>query len=160
MISTQILTFYCNEIYFNVASATRSRQAVRDRKGRLMSIIGGYGYVLLFFVAAFLFVFISIVLAYLLQPRNPYPAKETTYECGEVPVGVAWIRFNVCYYIFALIFVIFDVEAAFLFPWAVVLRDLKAVGLGSFAVLEMTVFILILFLGLIYAWRKGALKWN
>ncbi len=125
-----------------------------------MSIISGYGYVLFFFIAAFLFVFVTLVLSLVLQPRNPYPAKEKTYECGEVPVGIAWVHFNISYYIFALIFVVFDVEAAFLIPWATVLRKLTEMDLGLFGFIEMAVFIGILVLGLAYAWRKGALKWQ
>jgi NADH:ubiquinone oxidoreductase subunit 3 (subunit A) len=124
-----------------------------------MTVIGDYGYVLVFFVAALAFGVGTLIISKLAAPKNSYPAKESTYECGEVPVGGAWIQFNISYYIFALIFVIFDVEAIFLFPWAVVLQTLKSMGLGMFAVVEMTVFILILVLGLAYAWRKGVLRW-
>lgn len=124
-----------------------------------MTVIGDYGYVLVFFVAALIFGVATLVFASLLAPKRPYKEKDSTYECGEVPVGPAWIQFNISYYIFALIFVIFDVEAIFLFPWAAVLLTLKHMGLGVFAVVEMTVFILILVLGLAYAWRKGVLRW-
>jgi len=124
-----------------------------------MSVANDYGYVLLFFIAALLFGLITLLLSRLLSPRNPYPAKETTYECGEIPVGAAWVQFNISYYIFALIFVVFDVETIFIYPWAVVMRMLKAAGFGIFGVIEMTVFILILVLGLVYAWKKGVLHW-
>lgn len=91
----------------------------------------------------------------LLAPRLPGDMKSSTYECGELPVGDPWIRFRVEYYVFALVFVIFDVEAALLFPWAVVVRKLGVAGL-----LEMGLFLAILVLGLAYAWRKGALRWE
>jgi NADH-quinone oxidoreductase subunit A len=90
-----------------------------------------------------------------LAPRQPNAMKSSTYECGEVPIGKPWIRFRIAYYIFALIFVIFDVEAVFLFPWAVIMRKL-----GIFGLIEMGVFIGILALGLAYAWRKGVLEWQ
>ncbi len=91
----------------------------------------------------------------LLAPRLPGDLKSSTYECGELPVGEPWVRFRVEYYVFALIFVIFDVEAALLFPWASVIRRLGLAGL-----LEMALFLAILVLGLAYAWRKGALRWE
>ncbi len=110
--------------------------------------------VLLFFAAAFALVLISLILNRLLAPRNPYPLKLTTYECGEEPVGSPWIRFNARFYVIALIFVVFDVEVLFLFPWAVNLKTL-----GMFAWIEMAVFILILSVGLAYVWAKGDLEW-
>jgi NADH-quinone oxidoreductase subunit A len=125
-----------------------------------MDAIGDYGYVLLFFAGALGFGVITLFMSRLLGPHRPGKEKNSTYECGEVPIGVAWIQFNVSYYIFALIFVIFDVETVFLFPWAVVLKTLKKMGYGPFTVFEMSVFIGILFLGLIYAWKKGVLSWQ
>lgn len=118
-----------------------------------------YGYILLFFLGAVAFGVITLWMSRLLGPSRPYAEKQSTYECGEIPIGVAWVQFNISYYIFALMFVIFDVETIFIYPWAVILRDLKAAGIGLFAMLEMTVFIVILALGLAYAWRKGVLKW-
>lgn len=107
------------------------------------------------------FLIVGAVLALLLvslprflAPREPGVLKASAYECGELPVGPPWIRFRVEYYIFALMFVVFDVEAVFLYPWAVILRKL-----GVFGLVEMALFIGILVLGLAYAWRKGALKW-
>jgi NADH-quinone oxidoreductase subunit A len=110
-------------------------------------------------VLIFLFLGIGLVLftfffARLLRAHNPYKAKNQHYECAEKPVGTSWVRFNNRFYIFALIFVIFDVEAVFLFPWAVAYGKL-----GLFALIEMAIFIIILMFGLYYAWKKGVLKW-
>ncbi len=91
----------------------------------------------------------------LVRPSNPTPAKLTTYECGVDPVGGGWAQTYVRYYIFGLLFVIFDVEAVFIFPWAVTLEQL-----GMFALVEMMVFILILIVGLVYAIRKRVLVWD
>ena len=90
----------------------------------------------------------------LLRPRRPQPQKYINYECGVDPVGAGWSQSQVRYYIFALLFVMFDVEAVFLFPWAVRLE-----ALGTFGLVEMAAFIAILALGLLYAWRKGVLRW-
>jgi NADH-quinone oxidoreductase subunit A len=90
----------------------------------------------------------------LLRPRRPQPQKYLTYESGVDPVGDGWSQSQIRYYIFALLFVMFDVEAVFIFPWAVRLE-----GLGIFGLVEMLVFIAILALGLVYAWRKGVLRW-
>ncbi len=107
-------------------------------------------------VAAFIFVFGVVYLSRLIQRRHPYPEKLSPYECGiEPPVGDSWHPFAVRYYIFALLFVIFDVEAVFVFPWALVFRRL---GRSGFA--EMMIFIGVLFVGLVYAWAKGALEWD
>jgi NADH-quinone oxidoreductase subunit A len=92
----------------------------------------------------------------LLRPSHPNPVKNATYECGNEPVGDAQIRYNVRFYIFALLYVVFAVEAAFLFPWAVVFRQVE----GFLPLGEVVVFIAILVLALAYAWRKGALQWD
>lgn len=91
----------------------------------------------------------------LLAPNYPDPVKNSAYECGEVPYGDAWIRFNVGYYIFALLFLIFEVEVVFLFPWAVVLKKV-----GLFALVEGAIFLAILIFGLVFAWRKKFLVWQ
>ncbi len=108
------------------------------------------------------FLLVAVALGYILiaiprslAPREPSDAKARAYECGEVPVGEPWVRFHVGYYIFALAFVVFDVEAVLLFPWAVVLHKLGLVGL-----IQMGIFIAVLLLGLVYAWRKGVLEWS
>lgn len=90
----------------------------------------------------------------LVQRRHPYPEKLAPYECGVPPVGDTRVPFAVRYYIFALLFVVFDVEAVFLYPWALVFRTLDSTGL-----VEMAMFIGVLLFGLIYAWGKGALEW-
>jgi NADH:ubiquinone oxidoreductase subunit 3 (subunit A) len=96
----------------------------------------------------------GLVFWWLISPRRPTAEKATTYECGEDPKGSAWIQFNIRFYVFALIFVVFDVEAAFLIPWAVVFREL-----GLLAFIEGVIFILILVVALAYVWRKGDLAW-
>lgn len=91
----------------------------------------------------------------LLRPKNPTAIKRQAYECGIDPVGSGWSQTHVRYYIFALLFLIFDIEAVFIFPWAVRLESL-----GTFALVEMAIFIAILFAGLVYAIRKGVLRWE
>ena len=107
------------------------------------------------------FLLVGTVLAFLLvtlprwlAPREPGELKSRTYECGEEPIGIGWVRFHVRYYLYALVYIVFAVETVFLFPWAIVFREL-----GLFAFLEMMVFIGILLVGLAYAWKKGALEW-
>lgn len=99
---------------------------------------------------------VPILLGYLLGPRKPNPVKLDTYECGVETVGDAWVQFKVQYYIFALVFLVFDVEMVFLFPWAVAYNN---VSLGLFAFVEILVFIALLTVALVYVWRKGALEW-
>ncbi len=96
----------------------------------------------------------AIMMGMLLGPRKPNPVKGSTYECGIETVGETWIQFKAQYYIYALMFVVFDVETVFLFPWAVAYNQLQL-----YMVLEGLLFILILAAGLVYAWRKGALEW-
>ena len=96
----------------------------------------------------------------LLRPSNPHPGKLATYECGEPPSGPAWINFNIRFYLIALVFVIFDVELAFIYPVAAVFRDWVITrGQGLFALVELAVFVGILAVGLVYVWRKGDLQW-
>jgi NADH-quinone oxidoreductase subunit A len=120
-----------------------------------------YGPLGLFLVAGFVFAAITLVFAMLLRPADQYAEKLLTYECGIAPFGEAWTRFFVRYYIIAIVFVIFDVETIFLFPWAVVFRQLSAPDrLGSLPAAEMGIFVAILLLGLAYVWRKGDLQWT
>lgn len=113
-----------------------------------------YGVVAVFIAMGVLVGLISLTLSWLLRPHNPTPEKQMIYECGEVPVGSPWLQFNNRFYTVALVFLLFDVEVVFLFPWAVVFKEL-----GAFAFLEMFVFVAILSLGLAYAWVKGDLEW-
>jgi NADH-quinone oxidoreductase subunit A len=114
-----------------------------------------FGRVLLFILAGVAFVAIGMFMAWLLRPSRPYPSKNATYECGETPVGDTRIRFNIRFYVIALVFVIFDVEVVFLFPWALVYG-----ALGWFAFVEMVVFLGILIAGYAYVWRNGDLDWD
>ncbi|MHB0912470.1 MAG: NADH-quinone oxidoreductase subunit A [Armatimonadota bacterium] len=120
-----------------------------------------YAYIAVFAVVGVAFAVVTMWLSWALRPRyTPTGVKSEAYECGEIPFGNAWKQFRVGYYIFALVFVIFDVEAIFIFPWAKELLNFKGAGLAVFAVVEMMVFIGILLVGLIYAWKKGVLKWE
>ena len=110
--------------------------------------------VLIFICAGTGIVLFTFFLSRLLRPHNPYPEKNLNYECAELPSGDSWFQFNNRFYIIGLIFVIFDVEAIFMFPWAVAFNSL-----GLYALVEMVIFILILAFGLFYAWKKGALRW-
>jgi NADH:ubiquinone oxidoreductase subunit 3 (subunit A) len=113
-----------------------------------------YFFVLLFAVLSAGLLVGGLVAARLLAPYRPGGIKSTPYECGERPIGPAWVQFNVGYYLFGLLFLVFDVEAAFLYPWAVAFRQVGFVGL-----VEMGIFLLVLIVGLAYAWKKGALEW-
>ncbi|MGA9117983.1 MAG: NADH-quinone oxidoreductase subunit A [Bacteroidota bacterium] len=114
-----------------------------------------FGRVLIFMIVGALFVAIGLITAWLLRPHRPYPSKLTTYECGETPIGDTRVRFNIRFYVVALVFLIFDVEVVFLFPWATVYRNL-----GWYAFIEMVVFLVILLVGYAYVWRKGDLDWD
>jgi len=92
--------------------------------------------------------------------RRPTRAKLSPYECGMTPVGDARERFSVKFYLVAMLFILFDVEAVFLYPWAVILKDLKAMGQGIFAISEMFVYIAIVLVGFFYIWKKGVLDWG
>ena len=119
---------------------------------------GHFGTVFVFIVIGFVFAAIALIVAKILRPSNPSAAKMTTYECGEMPRGSSWIRFNVRFYLIALFFIVFDVEVIFLYPWAVVFRDLFPVA-GGLGFGEMLLFIAILVVGLAYVWVKGDLDW-
>ena len=111
--------------------------------------------VLIFLIFGALFVGVNLLISRFLQARFPHAGKLTTYECGEIPVGNSWIQFNIRFYVIALIFLIFEVEIVFLFPWAVVFKNL-----GAFAFIEMMIFVFILLVGLAYVWAKGDLDWD
>jgi len=109
----------------------------------------------IFVVVGLIFPMVTIFASSLLRkPKKPEPDKYTTYECSVLPFGPAWMQHNVEYYMYALLFVVFDVETVFLYPWAVVFRNI-----GIIATIEVIIFISVLALGLVYAWKKGALEW-
>lgn len=115
-----------------------------------------YGYVLLFVLFGLGFgLFNLLVLSPLLRFRSGDQRQKIAYECGMEPVGSPYVPMDIRFYLFALLFVIFDVESLFLFPWAVVFRELGWIGF-----IDMLVFIAVLFFGLLYAWKRGALRWE
>ncbi len=118
-------------------------------------MLSQFGIVLLFFIVSALFVAGAMFGARLLRPSRPSAEKLSTYECGEEPIGDTWVKFNIRFYIVALVFLIFDVEVVFLFPWALVYQKL-----GMFAFIEMMVFLAILVAGYVYVWVKGDLDWD
>jgi NADH-quinone oxidoreductase subunit A len=101
-----------------------------------------------------------ILLSWLIGQRKPTRAKLSPYECGMTPVGDSRQRFSVKFYLVAMLFILFDVEAVFIYPWAVILRELKALGQGFFGLMEMLVYIGIFLVGFFYAWKKGVLDWG
>ena len=114
----------------------------------------GYLYAGLLFAAGFVFVIVATTLANLLAPHKKTKEKLQTYESGETPIGSAWIQYPLGFYIFALLFVAFDVDIVFIITWAVIFKQLSFFGF-----FEILIFIVILALGLMYAWRKGVTKW-
>jgi NADH:ubiquinone oxidoreductase subunit 3 (subunit A) len=122
-----------------------------------------YGYVLVFLLAGIFFILGAFITGWVFSPngllglRYKYKKEilEDTYECGVETYGTSWFRFNISFYLYALLFVIFDIETVFLYPWAVAFKRLGIFGFG-----EMVVFISILLVGFAYAWKKEALKWE
>lgn len=116
--------------------------------------------IVFFVVLAVALIGLPLLLQYILSPRhNKGGDKLISYECGEIPEGSAWVRFNIRFYVIALIFLIFDVEIIFLFPWAVVFQEMNSIGMGALAFIEAFIFVLILVVGFIYIWKKGDLDW-
>src|SRR5947209_4915241 len=118
-------------------------------------IVDTWGAVLIGVIIGVALIALALVGNLLLAPKAPSRAKGTAYECGMLPIGRSVGQIHVRYYLFAILFLIFDVEAVFLFPWAVIFRTL-----GTQAFYEMAVFLLILAAGLVYAWKKGVLQWR
>lgn len=114
---------------------------------------------LVIILLAFMLVPITLGVGYLFRPNHPYSQKLSTYECGEMPVGTSWVRFNIRFYMIAIAFLIFDVEVLFMFPIAALFREWVARGDGLLIFTEITIFALILLVGLAYIWRKGDLEW-
>ncbi len=117
-------------------------------------VMNSYIFIGLLLLVAIVFAIAPLVIAAVIAPRKRSLAKSDTYECGVRTYGETWVRFRIQYYIYALMFVVFDIEAVFLFPWAV-----SYAGLGTFALIEMVIFLVILAVGLAYAWAKGVLRW-
>jgi len=121
----------------------------------VLEYLSRYFPVLLFIGIALAFGVVTLLLSYLVQPKYPEPEKLSAYECGSEPFSDARMPFPVRYYIFAMLFVIFDIEVIFLYPWAVVFDKIGLIGL-----VEMLIFIGLFVVAYVYAWRKGALEWD
>ncbi|HTK87693.1 MAG TPA: NADH-quinone oxidoreductase subunit A [Nitrospiraceae bacterium] len=121
----------------------------------LLDYLSRYFPILLFVGIAMAFGVVTLVLSYVVQPKYPEAEKLSAYECGSEPFSDARMPFPVRYYIFAMLFVIFDIEVIFLYPWAVVFGQI-----GLFGLVEMLVFIALFLVAYVYAWRKGALEWD
>ena len=127
-------------------------------------MLSEFGKILIFIMGGLLFVIVSMIISKLLRPDRPNNEKRTTYESGEDPVGTAHIQYNIRFYVIALIFLLFEVEVAFMFPWAVVFGDAELMqetnkAWGWLTFFEMLVFVVVLLVGLAYAWSHGHLKW-
>jgi NADH:ubiquinone oxidoreductase subunit 3 (subunit A) len=118
-------------------------------------VLSDYTFVGVLVLVAALLPIAGLGLAWLIRPKKPNPVKQSTYECGIETIGDTWVQFKAQYYIYALVFVVFDIEAVFLLPWAVAYDQLPL-----YALVEAIIFVLILVLALVYAWRKGALRWS
>ena len=122
-----------------------------------------FGKILLYLVAGVLFVGFTFFLASLVALKKPNPEKLTSYECGEEPTGNSWIQFNSRFYVIALVFLLFDVEMVFIFPWTTIFSDKTLIATDSrwgwLTLIEMFTFIGILLIGLVYVWKKGDLNW-
>ena len=118
-------------------------------------MLSAWAPILFFLILVSGFAVVSVIGSMILGMRKPTPAKAAPYECGMQPVGTARERFSVKFYLVAMLFLLFDIEAVFLFPWAVVYRDLKLFGF-----FEMVLFIAVVLAGYVYVWKKGALEWE
>ena len=117
--------------------------------------MSGYLSVVVYLGFIIAFAVVSLGMAWLLSPKRPFPQKLNTYECGAEPIGTAWVQFPVGFYLVALVFIVFDALAVFLFPWALALRSL-----GMWGIVTMVGFLAILSLGWIYAYRERILEWQ
>ena len=113
-----------------------------------------FGKIFIFIILAIVFVVITLFINKFVRPNRPTVEKQKVYECGENPEGSPWVKFNIRFYVVALIFLIFDVEVVLLFPWALVYKDF-----GVYGFFTGIIFLLVLFLGMAYEWRKGDLEW-
>jgi len=126
-----------------------------------VNLLGEFGQIALFLILSVLFTIMLVLLPMALRwvglvPKKPSPTKQSTYECGMQTIGETWVRFNFRYYLYAISFVLFDILAVFLFPWAVGLRGEHRV----FGLIVMGMFFFVLVVGLVFAWKKGALEWK
>ena len=126
-----------------------------DAPGDLLPYLADYFPILVFIVVAFLFGAGTLVVSHFIQPKLPDPEKLSAYECGSEPFSDARMPFPVRYYIIAMLFVIFDIEILFLYPWAVSFDQIGIIGM-----VEMVIFIALFVVGYVYAWKKGALEWD
>jgi len=114
-----------------------------------------YFAIMFLMLISILFAVVTVALSHLLGPKKTTKVKSDPYECGVTTIGHTWERIPIKFYIIAMLFLVFDVEAVFIYPWAVIFKRLSLFGF-----IEMMIFIIVLFLGLIYVWKKGALKWE
>lgn len=125
--------------------------------------ISEYGKILLMAIIGIVLVSATMFLARILSPKNPNPIKLSTYECGEETTGTSWVQFNPRFYVIALVFLLFDVELIFIFPWATVFGNAEINAIaprwGWFTLIEMAIFLAVLIVGLIYVWRSGDISW-
>ena len=124
-------------------------------------VLYNYIFIGVLLLGAIAFGLAPLIVVRIIAPRKKSLAKGDSYECGVRTYGETWVRFRIQYYIYALMFVVFDIETVFLFPWAVSYGTAGVDGgiLGPFALIEMGIFLLILMVGLVYAWAKGVLRW-
>ena len=123
-------------------------------------MLGVYLPIIVLVVVAAVFGLASLTFSSLIGPKKPSALKLSPYECGCEPVGTARERFSIKFYLIAMLFILFDIECVFLYPWAVMFKKFISAGCGAFVFGEMMVFIVILFVGYIYVWKKGALEWE
>lgn len=123
-------------------------------------MLGVYLPIIVLLAVAAVFGLASLTFSSLIGQKKPSKVKLAPYECGCEPVGSARERFSIKFYIIAMLFILFDIECVFLYPWAVVFKKFIKAGFGAFIFGEMMVFIIILFVGYIYVWKKGALEWE
>lgn len=125
--------------------------------------ISEYGKILLMAIIAVVLVSATMFLARILSPKNPNPIKLSTYECGEETTGTSWVQFNPRFYVIALVFLLFDVELIFIFPWATVFGNAEFIAAdarwGWFTLIEMAIFLGVLIIGLLYVWKSGDISW-
>jgi len=125
--------------------------------------LSAYGSILLLGIIGIMLVCVTIFLAKVIAPKKPNPIKLSTYECGEETVGSSWVQFNPRFYVIALVFLLFDVELIFIFPWATVFGNADFIAADSrwgwFTLIEMALFLGVLILGLVYVWKRGDLNW-